>query len=323
MGRDDDEEHARRLREDGYELVSNISSLPAYPSSIGDWIAEDGDDVDDEESDPAILEARARRRREAEATFRAQATHAKAEATSRARADPESTSAAAGADELELDGGCESFGGPEDALERARETRRERQWRRAVGGAYPDRPLAAFPSSIGDWVAPSPSGADDAEYDEPFYEKPIFDLCDDEAAPNLRAFVDAMEPTLRASLATIGQVDVAAVLDSHVAALFHIDEFPEVLDLIGFEAVEDLGDVGRVQFIEPGAEDVIPALGNVLAQGLQVFARDVLHGAKFVRSLSFSASNGRRTSGVPHTPPPGHRPQARSWDGEVPRPACR
>ena len=220
---DDDEEHARRLREDGYELVSNISSLPAYPSSIGDWIAEDGDDVDDEESDPAILEARARRRREAEATFRAQATHAKAEATSRARADPESTSAAAGADELELDGGCESFGGPEDALERARETRRERQWRRAVGGAYPDRPLAAFPSSIGDWVAPSPSGADDAEYDEPFYEKPIFDLCDDEAAPNLRAFVDAMEPTLRASLATIGQVDVAAVLDSHVSALFHGD----------------------------------------------------------------------------------------------------
>ena len=87
----------------------------------------------------------------------------------------------------------------------------------------PDRPLAAFPSSIGDWVAPSPSGADDAEYDEPFYEKPIFDLCDDEAAPNLRAFVDAMEPTLRASLATIGQVDVAAVLDSHVAALFHGD----------------------------------------------------------------------------------------------------
>ena len=220
---DDDEEHARRLREDGYELVSNISSLPAYPSSIGDWIAEDGDDVDDEESDPAILEARARRRREAEATFRAQATHAKAEATSRARADPESTSATAGADELELDGGCESFGGPEDALERARETRRERQWRRAVGGAYPDRPLAAFPSSIGDWVAPSPSGADDAEYDEPFYEKPIFDLCDDEAAPNLRAFVDAMEPTLRASLATIGQVDVAAVLDSHVSALFHGD----------------------------------------------------------------------------------------------------
>ena len=220
---DDDKEHARRLREDGYELVSNISSLPAYPSSIGDWIAEDGDDVDDEESDPAILEARARRRREAEATFRAQATHDKAEATSRARADPESTSATAGADELELDGGCESFGGPEDALERARETRRERQWRRAVGGAYPDRPLAAFPSSIGDWVAPSPSGADDAEYDEPFYEKPIFDLCDDEAAPNLRAFVDAMEPTLRASLATIGQVDVAAVIDSHVSALFHGD----------------------------------------------------------------------------------------------------
>ena len=32
-----------------------------------------------------------------------------------------------------------------------------------------------------------------------------------------------MEPTLRASLATIGQVDVAAVLDSHVAALFHGD----------------------------------------------------------------------------------------------------
>ena len=92
-----------------------------------------------------------------------------------------------------------------------------------MGGAYPDRPLAAFPSSIGDWVAPSPSGADDAEYDEPFYEKPIFDLCDDEAAPNLRAFVDAMEPTLRASLATIGQVDVAAVLDSHVAALFYGD----------------------------------------------------------------------------------------------------
>ena len=121
------------------------------------------------------------------------------------------------------DRGCESFGGPEDALERARETRRERQWRRAVGGAYPDRPLAAFPSSIGDWVAPSPSAADDAEYDEPFYEKPIFDLCEDEAAPNLRAFVDAMEPTLRASLATIGQVDVAAVLDSHVAALFHGD----------------------------------------------------------------------------------------------------
>ncbi len=234
---DDEDEHTRRLREDGYELVSNISSLPAYPSSIGDWIAEDGDDVDDEESDPAMLEARARRRREAEATFRAQATHAKAEATfraqathakaeatSRARSDPESTSAAAEPDESELDSfGCESFGGPEDALERARETRRERQWRRAVGGAYPDRPLAAFPSSIGDWVAPSPSGADDAEYDEPFYEKPIFDLCDDEAAPNLRAFVDAMEPTLRASLATIGQLDVAAVLDSHVAALFHGD----------------------------------------------------------------------------------------------------
>ena len=67
----DDEEHARHLREDGYELVSNISSLPAYPSSIGDWIAEDGDDVEKDEADYAAKsEARARRRREAEATFR-------------------------------------------------------------------------------------------------------------------------------------------------------------------------------------------------------------------------------------------------------------
>ena len=219
-GDDDDDEHARRLREDGYELVSNISSLPAYPSSIGDWIAEDGDDVDDvERVDPAVSEARARRRREAEATFRAQATRAKAEATSRARSDiTESTSPrTAGSDEFDANS-------PEAELERARERRRERQWRRAMGGAYPDRPLAAFPSSIGDWVASSSSADDDAEYDEPFYEKPIFDAVEDtDAAPNLRAFVDAMEPTLRASLATIGQVDVAAVLDSHVAALFHGD----------------------------------------------------------------------------------------------------
>ena len=94
---------------------------------------------------------------------------------------------------------------------------------------YPDRPLAAFPAAIGDWVA-SPAGVpDDAEYDEPFYEKPIFDQIEDDAAPNLRAFVDAMEPTLRASLATIGQADVAAVLDSHVAALFG-DTGPSTLD---------------------------------------------------------------------------------------------
>ena len=37
--------------------------------------------------------------------------------------------------------------------------------------------------------------------------------------------MDAMEPTL-APLATIGQVDVAAVLDSHVTALFHGDVQP-------------------------------------------------------------------------------------------------
>ena len=234
----DDEEHARHLREDGYELVSNISSLPAYPSSIGDWIAEDGDDVDDDERvDPAVSEARARRRREAEATFRAQATRAKAEATSRtARSDiTESTSPrTAGSDEFDADSS------PEAELERARERRRERQWRRAMGGAYPDRPLAAFPSSIGDWVASSSSADDDAEYDEPFYEKPIFDAVEDaDAAPNLRAFVDAMEPTLRAQLATIGQADVAAVLDSHVAALFYGDVEAAPRDVRGATAGGD------------------------------------------------------------------------------------
>jgi hypothetical protein len=85
------------------------------------------------------------------------------------------------------------------------------------------------PSAIGSAILPTGESesesdgepAPDAEYDEPFYEKPIFDMqADVDAAPNLRAFVDAMEPTLRASLATIGEDDVAAVLDSHVAALF-------------------------------------------------------------------------------------------------------
>ena len=161
---------------------SNISSLPAYPSSIGDWIAEDGDDVDDEESDPAILEARARRRREAEATFRAQATHAKAEATSRARADPESTSAAAGADELELDGGCESIGsGPEVAVERAGAPRRSssRAARWAARTPIDRSPRSPRPSAIGS-LHPRRC-ADDAEYANPSTEKPIFG--DAEARP--------------------------------------------------------------------------------------------------------------------------------------------
>ena len=217
-GPHEDERHERHPRiEDGYELVSNISSLPAYPSSIGDWIAEDGDDVDDYEADYAAKsEARARRRREAAAA------------------------AAAVADE---------FDATEAALERARETRRERQWRRAVsGGRHPDRPLAAFPAAIGDWVA-SPSGVpDDAEYDEPFYEKPIFDQIEDDAAPNLRAFVDAMEPTLRASLATIDQKDVAAVLDSHVAALFGETESTPPLGGLG----------GAGAGGEPSRADVVP-----------------------------------------------------------------
>jgi len=216
----DEDERARHPREDGYELVSNISSLPAYPSSIGDWIAEDGDDVEKDEADYAAKsEARARRRREAAA--------AAAAATSRGSARSGPGGAEGGADEFDA---TELDGGPEAALERARETRRERQWRRAAsGGRYPDRPLAAFPAAIGDWVA-SPAGVpDDAEYDEPFYEKPIFDQIEDDAAPNLRAFVDAMEPTLREQLATIGQADVAAVLDSHVAALFG-DTGPSTLD---------------------------------------------------------------------------------------------
>ena len=205
-----------KCRADGYELVSNISSLPAYPSSIGDWIAEEGEeDADlDSETDPAVLEARQRRRDRSAAAFqRAEALQSNLNADDFDHRDVEAE------------------------LERARDSRRRRQWRRATGYRNDDDSSSAFhlpkafPSAIGDWVGDSSTGesesesdgepAPDAEYDEPFYEKPIFDMqADVDAAPNLRAFVDAMDPTLRASLATIGEDDVAAVLDSHVAALF-------------------------------------------------------------------------------------------------------
>ena len=133
-------------------------------------------------------------------------------------------------------------------------------------------------------------------------------LGDDLFGPLLRQFADHVGRVIRIDVLEdllgdflVGQggeqrfSDVLLQLDEHVSPFLDIDQFPEVLDLLVLEAVEDLGDVGRVQFLEPGAEFVIPTLGDVLAQGLQVVARDVLHGAKVARPLSFSAGGGRRT----------------------------
>ena len=248
-----------KSRADGYELVSNISSLPAYPSSIGDWIAEEGEeDADlDSETDPAVLEARQRRRDRSAAAFqRAEALQSNLNADDFDHRDVEAE------------------------LERARDSRRQRQWRRATGYRNDDDSSSAFhlpkafPSAIGDWVGDSSTGesesesdgepAPDAEYDEPFYEKPIFDMqADVDAAPNLRAFVDAMDPTLRASLATIGEDDVAAVLDSHVAALFgdassrHTSALRSAREDGGADDGELHGTDADVVPFDPSMEDVV------------------------------------------------------------------
>ena len=74
--------------------------------------------------------------------------------------------------------------------------------------------LPAYPVAIGDWIAEEEysDAVRDAEKDA--------ERAETETAPRLRAFVDAMDPALRASLARVSGEETSSILREHVRALF-------------------------------------------------------------------------------------------------------
>ena len=75
--------------------------------------------------------------------------------------------------------------------------------------------LPAYPVAIGDWIA-------EEEYSDAVKdaEKDAEEDAEAETAPRLRAFVDAMDPALRASLARVSGEETSSILREHVRALF-------------------------------------------------------------------------------------------------------
>ncbi len=81
-------------------------------------------------------------------------------------------------------------------------------------------------------------------------------------------------------------------LHEHVAPSFDFDEFPEVLDLLFFEAVKDFRDVGRVEIGQMRPQAVVLTAGDAPFEGVQEIARDVLHGTKLGGARTFFPPGG-------------------------------